>query len=88
MVCLDYIKINKCKVTLLTKNYGVLKFNNLYHKKTVQFAIYSDIECLLMEYTDSNVKSNKTTYFQNHELFSIAYYLKCLYDDLLSQYNY
>ena len=49
------------------------------------FAIYADFECIL-EDCDANSNQNTQNY-QKHTAFSVAYYLKCSYDDNLSRFK-
>lgn len=62
------------------------KFKNFKNKEKVPFAIYGDLECLLEKNTDLN-SSSKSIKYQKHIPFTIAYYLKCSYDDSLSKFE-
>nr|CAI5821754.1 unnamed protein product [Callosobruchus analis] len=44
-----------------------------------------DLESILVGYNDN--KNSNTERYQKHEAFSIAYYLKCSYDDTLSKFR-
>jgi helix-turn-helix protein len=57
-------------------------------KKKFPFVIYADLESILEKASDNNysAKSNSKIY-QNHVAFSVAYYLKCSYNDSFSKFN-
>ena len=76
----DCLQLNKCKVILLTPKDNILQLKNFNHKEKVPFVIYADFECLLKAVQIGNA-------YQEHEAFSIGYYLKCSYDDSLSHYS-
>ena len=76
----DCSQLNKCKVTLPTPKDNILHFKNFIHKEKVPFALYADIECILKDMQIRNA-------YQEHEAYSIGYYLKCNYDDSLSHYS-
>lgn len=82
----DCFEINECRMILPSKKEEMIKkFANFKFKEKVPFAVYADIECLL---TKTDVKPTCTTeHYQQHVPFSIAYYLKCSYDDSLSKFK-
>ncbi|XP_031355217.1 uncharacterized protein LOC116179559 [Photinus pyralis] len=51
----------------------------------VAFTIYSDLECILEKCDKVNLPNANTTFYQKHTPFSIAFYLKCSYDESLSK---
>lgn len=98
--CLNYFKrqetlnrhqfhckqLNKTKITLPKDDKKFLKFSNFQNKEKVPFVLYADLESILKKCRD--LKPTKTiSKYQKHEPFSIAYYLKCSYDDSLSKFE-
>lgn len=67
----------------------ILKFKNFKHKLMVPFVIYADLEAILVKCkkTSFSKTDSKRKPYQKHEAFSIAYYLKCSYNDSLSKFN-
>ena len=59
----------------------ILYFKNFSNKNQVPFIIYADFECLLKE-----AHEIKRAY-QHHEPFSVGFFVKCSYDDCLSEYK-
>lgn len=51
------------------------------------FIIYADVEALLKKPTEEFCKSGSTTAYQEHEVYSIGYYLKCSFDESASFYK-
>ncbi|KAJ8936825.1 hypothetical protein NQ318_015292 [Aromia moschata] len=78
-------KTNSCKIELPDERENILKFKNYRFKERVPFAIYADFECIL-ENCETNLNLNTQNY-QKHTAFSVAYYLKCCYDDSLSEFK-
>lgn len=83
----DCNDLNDVKVCLPQKGRNILKFKNYKHKLDVPFVIYADLESILVDYIDKLDNNNKSTKYQKHEPFSIAYYLKCSYDESLSEFS-
>lgn len=79
-------KCNDCKITLPTEKEKILKFTHFKYKEKVPFVLYADIECLLISHSDFKATSTLNRY-QEHIPFSIAYYLKCSYNDELSRFR-
>lgn len=77
---------NKTRITLPSEEKKILKFKNFSYKETVPFVIYADLESILAKHED-NEKTETMEKYQKHIPFSIAYYLKCSYDDSLSKFN-
>lgn len=73
------IQVNKSRITLPDENEKVF-FRNNNNKERVPFIIYSDIESLLKP-TD-NPKA-----FQEHEAYSIGFYLHCSFNPELCRYE-
>lgn len=80
---IDCKNLNKTRITLPTEK--ILKFKNFKNKMLVPFAIYGDLECILDKYNDTKF-TEKLRRHQKHKPFSIAFYLKCSYDDSLSKF--
>ncbi|KAJ8933581.1 hypothetical protein NQ318_015968 [Aromia moschata] len=78
-------KTNSCKIELPNERENILKFKNYRFKEKVPFAIYADFECIL-ENCENNLNLNTQNY-QKHTAFSVAFYLKCSYDDSLSEFK-
>ena len=78
---IDCEKINQCKITLPNKKNNTLEFTNFGFKNRVPFVIYADFECILKPVID-----NERAY-QHHVPFSVGYYIKCSYDNSLSEYK-
>ncbi|XP_072385942.1 uncharacterized protein [Diabrotica undecimpunctata] len=77
--------MNKCKMTV--PKYDHVAFRNFTYQQTTPFIVYTDFECQLHNFTDSNVTVSKTAKYQKHVPFSAGYYLKCAYDDSLSYFK-
>ncbi|KAB0790324.1 hypothetical protein PPYR_15335, partial [Photinus pyralis] len=79
-------QVNKCAVRLPSYDENFLQFSHFSNKEKVPFAIYADIESILMKCDDLCNENRNTKLFQKHIPFSIAFYLKCAYDDSLSKF--
>ncbi|KAK5641924.1 hypothetical protein RI129_010471 [Pyrocoelia pectoralis] len=77
-------KINKCSVRLPDDDAKYLEFSNHLYKETVPFAIYADVESILVKC--DGVSDTNTTLYQKHVPFAIALFLKCSYDDTKSKF--
>ncbi|KAK4884494.1 hypothetical protein RN001_000765 [Aquatica leii] len=79
---------NECCVRLPKQSEKYLSFKNYRYQEKVPFVIYADLECILEKCNDidSNLLNTKSKSYQKHLPFSIAYYLKCSYDDTLSKF--
>ena len=78
---IDCSEKNECKILLPTEKNNILQFKNFSNKNQVPFIIYADFECLLKESNEV-----ERTY-QHHEPFSVGFFVKCSYDDRLSEYK-
>lgn len=80
-------RVNKCKMVLLKQGANILKFENHEHKVMVPFVVYADIECLLEPIAETNDKNMIPSRVadQKHVPHSVAFYLKCNFDDSLSR---
>jgi hypothetical protein len=88
---LDCKKLNDTKI-VFPETERIMEFKGFKNKIKVPFVIYADLENILVKYNESGdcggVDVNKKMHkYQKHEPFSIAYYLKCSYDDTLSKFN-
>jgi hypothetical protein len=84
---LDDCKVlNETKMILPNENNKIMKFTNFKNKIQVPFAIYADIESILLNYND-NKNISKTEIYQIHKPFCIAYYLNCSYGNSISKFN-
>jgi len=82
----DCKMLNTTKIILPKEK--ILKFTNIKNQNRVPFVIYADIESLLTNNCSNNsTPTSKTKRIQKHEAFSVAYYLKCSYNDLLSKFK-
>lgn len=69
----------ECKITLPEKVNNILKFKNYSYKEKVSYVIYADFECLLRKRMPFGTNTQQKV--QEHVPFSIAFYLKCDFDD-------
>ena len=83
----DCKTLNYSKIILPDDSNNILSFKNIKNGITVPFVIYADIECILVDCAAGNTSTDKTKAIQKHVPCSIAYYLKCSYDDSLSKFN-
>nr|CAH7756011.1 unnamed protein product [Callosobruchus chinensis] len=81
----DCRNMNDTRIVLPTNDNNIMKFKNFKYKQIVPFVIYADLESILVGFDDT--KNGNTERYQKHEAFSIAYYLKCSYDDSLSKFR-
>ncbi|XP_032683654.1 uncharacterized protein LOC116850001 [Odontomachus brunneus] len=82
----DCQKLNDCAIILPTEDNKWLSFRNYSRKERIPFIVYSDLKCTL-EKTAKNGEDHKSHTNQHHKVFSIAYYLRCSYDDSLSYFR-
>ncbi|KAL6432030.1 hypothetical protein ACFW04_007457 [Cataglyphis niger] len=78
----DSQQMNKCAIRLPSEKDKWLEFNNYNSKELLPFVVYADFECMLKKTNNDPMMSTYT--FQHHEVFSIAYYIHCAYDETLS----
>ncbi|KYN02845.1 hypothetical protein ALC62_06325, partial [Cyphomyrmex costatus] len=79
----DCGKLNDCAIRLPSEDKW-LKFKNHCRKERVPFVVYADLECALKKMDEDPTSSM----YQHHQVFSIAYYIHCSYDDSLSSYRF
>ncbi|XP_076621597.1 uncharacterized protein LOC143342002 [Colletes latitarsis] len=83
---MDCEKMNDCAIILPNDDDSKwLSFSNYNRKERVPFIVYADLECIL-EKTDTDREASRYTY-QHHRVFSVGYYVRCSYDDLLSTFQ-
>ncbi|XP_043276076.1 uncharacterized protein [Venturia canescens] len=54
------------------------------HEKLQSHEVDCDLECILRKTTAEDMENNK---FQQHQVFSVGYYVNCSYDESLSGYH-
>ncbi|KAB0790010.1 hypothetical protein PPYR_15698, partial [Photinus pyralis] len=79
-------KVNKCSIRLPNDSEKILKFTHYSNMEKVPFTIYADLECILEKCDKANLPDTNTILYQKHTPFSIAFYLKCSYDESLSKF--
>ncbi|KYN05511.1 hypothetical protein ALC62_03548 [Cyphomyrmex costatus] len=82
----DCGKLNKCAIRLPSEEKKWLEFRNYGMKERAPCVVYADLECVLRKTEDAATSTSSYAY-QQHEVFSIGYYMRCSYDDTLSR-NY
>ncbi|XP_025073985.1 uncharacterized protein LOC112552597 [Pogonomyrmex barbatus] len=77
----------QCAIRLPSEDDKWLEFKNHTNKERLPFVIYTDLECVLWR-TEPAEKEDASYTYQQHEIFSIGYYVRSLYDDVLSVYRF
>ena len=77
----DCRQINDCAVRLPSEKDKWLKFDNYTRKERMPFIVYADLECVLRKIPDN------ASQYQQHEVFSVGYYVQCAYDKTISGYQ-
>ncbi|KAL6438749.1 hypothetical protein ACFW04_004623 [Cataglyphis niger] len=83
---IDCQQMNECAIRLPSEKDKWLEFNNYNRKELLPFVVFADLECMLKKTNNDPMMSTYT--FQHHEVFSIAYYIHCAYDETLSVYHF
>ena len=78
-------RMNKTRITLPTEDEKIIEFKNFKFQEKQPFVIYADLECLLQKHNEH--RTNNTSYYQKHIPCSIAYFLKCSYDNSLDRFE-
>lgn len=78
---------NDCKIEMPQKAENIISFKNYFKKLAVPFIVYADVESLLKIPTKQFCKSNSTKAYQQHETYSVGYYLKCNFNPSKSHYK-
>lgn len=81
----DCSNLNKCRIEMPSDENKCIKFKNFQYQEMVPYVLYADLECIL-EKVEDNTNEN-TKYIQKHSPCSIAYYLKCSFDDAQSKFK-
>ena len=84
---LDCRKINDCAIRLPSVDDKWLEFGNHCNKERIPFIICADLECILRK-TKPNREDALSYTYQQHEVFSIGYYVRCAYDTLSSYFYF
>ena len=80
----DCREINDCAIRLPSDKDKWLAFDNYNRKERLPFIVYADLECVLTKVDSEEGGKNM---YQHHQVFSIAYYVYCSYNNSLSAYN-
>ncbi|KAB0804871.1 hypothetical protein PPYR_01841 [Photinus pyralis] len=81
-------QLNQCAVRVPIKTENCLEFKNYRFQEKVPFVIYADLESILKPCSNLSSLENHNTLFQTkHIPFSVAYYLRCSYNDSLSRFS-
>jgi len=83
---IDCREVNTCKPKMPPFWDRYMEFKNHKFKLRVPFVIYADLECIVKK-VDENGQRGNSNIVQEHEPFSLAYYLHCSYDDSLSGFH-
>lgn len=87
----DHIDIciihNSSRISMPKENDNIIKFKNYERKLPVPFIIYADTESILKSTTAKFTNTTTTSAYQEHECYSIGYYLKSYYDNIQSYYK-
>ena len=84
---MDCQKINNCAIRLPNEDDRWLEFDNYNNRERVPFIVYADLECVLRK-TKSDKEDALSYAYQQHDAFSIGYYVRCAYDDALSSHHF
>lgn len=78
---------NECQIEMPILGNGIMEFKNYKNQVKCPFIIYADVEALLKQPTENQLFGKATVALQQHETYSVGYYLKCSYDDSKSYYK-
>lgn len=78
---------NECEIQMPTMMNDKVKFTNVKNQLESPFIIYADVEAILKKPTKNFCKSDATVAYQQHEVYSVGYYLKCAFDESKSYYR-
>ena len=81
----DCAMTNDCAIILPNENDKWLTFRGHNKKERHLFVVYADLECIL-EKKVNNEDISRFTY-QHHKVFSVGYYIRCVYDETMSIYK-
>lgn len=75
---------NTCAIEMPTKSNNIIRFKNFRNSEKCPFVIYADFEGILQKWSE---KVGESTLYQKHIPMSVAYYLKCDYNDEISKFK-
>ncbi|KYN38931.1 hypothetical protein ALC56_06691 [Trachymyrmex septentrionalis] len=81
------LHIVDCRLCIILPNENDkwLSFRSHNKKERLLFVVYADLECILeKKINDENI--SRFTY-QHHKVFSVGYYIRCVYDKTMSIYK-
>ena len=80
----DCATTNDCAI--IVPNGKWLTFRGHKKKERLLFVVYlADLECILEKKTNDEDISRFT--YQHHKVFSVGYYICCVYDETMSMYK-
>lgn len=78
---------NEYQIEVPTPGNDIIEFKHYKNQVICPYVIYADVEALLKTPTENFCKNGVTKAIQEHEVYSVGYYLKCSYDDNKSYYK-
>lgn len=83
------VRQNEYQIEMPKEGSDIINFKNYKNQLEATFIIYADLETLLKKPTEKFCQSKKqaTVALQEHEVYSIGYYLKCSFDASKSYYR-
>lgn len=84
---INCVRQNECQIKMPVSGKNIIEFKNYKNQVVSPFIIYADVEALLKKPTEIFCNSDKTKAFQEHEVYSVGFYLKCSYNDSKSYYR-
>lgn len=84
---INCVKQNECQIEMPQERHNKVEFKNYKNQVICPFVIHADVEALLKKPDERFCRRESTKAIQQHEVYSIGYYLKCSYDDNLSYYR-
>ncbi|EGI64856.1 hypothetical protein G5I_06694, partial [Acromyrmex echinatior] len=82
----DCTTTNDCAVILPNENDKWLSFRDHNKKERLLFVVYADLECILEKKKRINDENISRFTYQHHKVFSVGYYIRCVYDETASMY--
>jgi len=84
----DCRQINDCAIRLPSEDDKWLSFKNYCRKERMPFVVYADLECTLENMETEDPTTTSYQQHHRHQVFSIAYYIHCSYDNSLCMYRF
>ena len=81
----DCTTTNDYAIILPNENDKWLSFRGHNKKERLLFVVYADLECILEKKTNDENISRFT--YQHHKVFSVGYYIRCVYDETMLIYK-